>query len=46
MLTNNEMEYNIKVIKYLENRGILLKATTKKVINQKEKSLVMYLLHK
>ena len=35
MLTNNELKDIIKVIKYLENRRILLKQTTDKVINQK-----------
>ena len=29
-LINNEIEYVVKVIKYLENRGILLKGTTEK----------------
>ena len=33
-LTNNEIE-DIKVIRSLESRGILLKGTTEKVINQK-----------
>ena len=32
-LTNNEIEYIIKVIKYLGNREILLKVNTKKVTN-------------
>ena len=30
MLTNNEAKDNMKVIKSLENRGILLKGTTRK----------------
>ena len=35
VLTNNEIkDINKKVIKSLENTGILLKGTTKKVINQ------------
>ena len=33
--TNNEIKDIIKVIRPLENRGILLKGTTEKVINQK-----------
>ena len=33
------MDYNIKVIKSLENRGILLKEITKKIINQKGRFL-------
>ena len=35
MLTNNEIKDIIKVIKSLENRGILLKRTTKEVTSQK-----------
>ena len=35
MLTNNEIKDIIKVISSLENKGILLKGTTKKVTNQK-----------
>ena len=35
-LTNNEIKYIIKVIRCLENRGILLKGTTKKVTSQEE----------
>ena len=34
MLTNNEIKYIIKIIKYLENREILLKETTRKIICQ------------
>ena len=34
-LTNTEIKVTIKVIKSLENRGILLKGTTTKVANQK-----------
>ena len=33
-LTNNEVKDIMKVIKLLENRGILLKATTRKISNQ------------
>ena len=33
-LTNNEIKYIIKVIKYLESRGVLLKGTTTKVTSQ------------
>ena len=33
-LTNNEIKDIIKVIRYLENRGILLKGATKKVTSQ------------
>ena len=33
-LTNNEMKANIKVIKSLEKRGILLKGTTTKISSQ------------
>ena len=33
-LTNNEMKYMMKVIMSLENRTILLKGITEKVINQ------------
>ena len=39
-LTKNEMDYVINVITSLENRGILLKGTTKK-----KDSLVMFLVH-
>ena len=34
-LTNNEIQDIIKVIKSLENRGILLKGTTRKITSQK-----------
>ena len=34
-LTNNEIKYIIRVIKYLEYRGVLLKGTNKEIINQK-----------
>ena len=33
-LTNNEIKDIMKVIKLLENRGILLKGSTKKIISQ------------
>ena len=33
-LTNNEMKANIKVIKSLEKRGVLLKGTTTKITSQ------------
>ena len=33
-LTNNEMKANMKVIKSLEKRGILLKGTTTKITSQ------------
>ena len=33
-LTNNEIKYIIKIIKYLENRETLLKGTTRKIISQ------------
>ena len=33
-LTNNEIKYIMKVIKSLENRGILLKKTTRKITSQ------------
>ena len=33
-LTNNEINDIIKVIKFLENRGILLKGTTTKITSQ------------
>ena len=33
-LTNNEIKYIIKIVKYLENREILLKETTRKIISQ------------
>ena len=34
--TNNEIKDMMKVIKYLENRGILLKKTTKKFLVKKK----------
>ena len=33
-LTNNEIKDIMKVIKYLENRGILLKETIRKITSQ------------
>ena len=33
-LTNNRIKDNMKVMKSLENRGILLKGTTRKIISQ------------
>ena len=38
-LTNNEIKYIIKVIKSLENRAILLKGTTRKIISQERRFL-------
>ena len=35
MLTNNDIEDIAKLIRFLENKGILLKRTTKKIIRQK-----------
>ena len=37
-LTNNEIKDIIKVIKSLENRGILLKGTTRKITSQERGS--------
>ena len=36
MLTNNEIKDIIKVIRSLENSGVLLKGTTKKITTQEE----------
>ena len=33
-VTNNEVKYIIKVIRSLENRGILMERTTRKIISQ------------
>ena len=41
-LTNNEIEDIMKVIKSLENRGVLLKGTTKKISSQ-EKGFLNFL---
>ena len=38
-LTNNEIKYIIKVIKSIENRAILLKGTTRKIISQERRFL-------
>ena len=43
-VTNNVIEYIIKVIKFLEHTGILLKRTTEKIIPKKENSLVVFLV--
>ena len=45
MLTNNETEDIIKVIKSLENRGISLKGTTEKSKAKKEDSLLIFLVY-
>ena len=34
-LANNEIKYVMKAIKSLENKGILLKGTTRKITSQK-----------
>ena len=39
-LTNNEIKDTMKIIKSSENKWILLKGNTKKIINQKRVSLV------
>ena len=38
-LTNNEIKYIMKVIESLENRGILLKGTTRKITSQERRLL-------
>ena len=38
-LANNEIKYIMKVIKSLENRGILLKGTTRKITSQEGRFL-------
>ena len=38
-LINNEIKYIVKVIKSLENRAILLKGTTRKIISQERRFL-------
>ena len=43
-LTYNEIKY-IKIIKSLENRGILLRGTTDRLIVTKEDSLVIFLIY-
>ena len=44
MLTNSEIKYIIKAIKFLENRGILLKEITEKTNSQKERILTNFLV--
>ena len=43
-LTYNEIKY-IKIIKSLQNRGILLRGTTERLIVTKEDSLVIFLIY-
>ena len=43
-LTYNEIKY-IKIIKSLQNRGILLRGTTERLIVTKENSLVIFLIY-
>ena len=43
-LTYNEIKY-IKKIKSLQNRGILLRGTTERLIVTKEDSLVIFLIY-
>ena len=42
ILTNTEIKDITKVISSLENRGILLKGTIEKIVNEKEGFLVYY----
>ena len=42
ILTNSEIKDIRKVISSLENRGILLKGTIEKIVNEKEEFLVYY----
>ena len=42
MLTNNEMKDIIKIIKSLENREILLKGTTRKLLVKKEMDFLIF----
>ena len=42
ILTNSEIKDITKVISSLENRGILLKGTFEKIVNEKEGFLVYY----
>ena len=42
-LTNNEIKDIIKVIRSLENKGILLKGTTEKIISQEGRYLYTFL---
>ena len=43
-LTNNEIKDIMKVIKSLGDRGILLKVTTEKVVNQKKEGFIYSLV--
>ena len=43
-VTYNEIKY-IKIIKSLQNRGILLRGTTERLIVTKEDSLVIFLIY-
>ena len=43
-LTNNEIKYKIKVIKSLENKGVFLRGTSDKFLNQKG-GLLNFLVH-
>ena len=42
ILTNSEIKDITKVISSLENRGILLKGTIEKIVNEREGFLVYY----
>ena len=42
MLTNNEVKDIIKIIKSLENREILLKGTTRKLLVKKEMDFLIF----
>ena len=42
IITNSEIKDITKVISSLENRGILLKGTIEKIVNEKEGFLVYY----
>ena len=42
MLTNNEMKDIIKIIKSLENREILLKGATRKLLVKKEMDFLIF----
>ena len=44
-LTNNEIKDIIKIIRSLENKGILLKATSEKFISKKEDSFIFFLVY-
>ena len=45
MLTNNETKDNMKVIKSLENKVILLKGTTRKNLSAKKGDFLIFLDH-